>query len=428
MSGIIILTIFVFFIILKFPMGIALGLSSILGLLIFKFVPLIVLGQLAFQCLFNFSFLALPFYILAGLIMTQGNISRQLVNLANSVIGNIRGGLSMVVIIASAFFAALSGSSTATTIAIGSITLPDFLKQGYEKDFALATVASGGVLGPIIPPSIGFILYGISTQTSIAKLFMGGVVPGFLMVILLLVTVYFISIKKGYQKTIEKISFLNILKAIANAKWALLVPVIILGGIYAGVFTPTEAGAIACVYSIIISMFVEKKLSWSQLFSIFREATIMSGVILFLVVTAGMFGRTLVLAKIPQTLAAGILSVTDSPFIGMLLINIFLLFVGCVMEPSCAILLLAPMLLPVAVSFGFDPVHFGIILVLNITIGAITPPVGCCLFAASAMGDMPVERIAKQALPFLFVYLVCLMLIILFPSISLWLPNLLSAR
>lgn len=420
------LLVFFVLIIVRMPMGIALGVSSILGVIL-SGLSLSVVAQSAFNALYSFSILAIPFFIFAGNIMSEGGISKRLVDLAHLLVAKITGGLAMVVVLASAFFAALSGSSTATTVAIGGMMTPEMEKKGYDKDYSLAVAAAGGVIGPIIPPSVGFILYGVATSTSIADLFLGGVIPGILMLIFLMATVYITAKKKGYKG--EKINRTAKEKwqIVWKSKWAILVPVIILGGIYSGLFTPTEAGAVACLYALIVAAFIEKRLTWKGLLHALIDSCVLSAAVLFLVGTATVFGRVMVIARIPQELSALILSISENPVIVMMLINVFLLIVGCIMDASASILILSPILLPVALTCGYSALEFGIILVANLTIGAITPPVGCCLFAASVMGKRPLEKIAYEALPFLLALILVLVLLIIFPQLCSWLPVLYNA-
>jgi len=426
MEATIMLCVFFILIAIKIPMAVAIGISCLVAIFGLDAAPLIMLGQQAFEGLWSFPIVAIPFYILAGNLMSRGGISQALFDFAYSFVGRITGGLAMVVVLASAFFAALSGSSTATTVAIGGMALPKMLEKGYGKDYALAIAAAGGVLGPIIPPSVGFVLYGVATETSVADLFLGGIVPGVVCAILLMIMVFFTAKKRGYKGTDERFSWKQVGKTFWVAKYAILVPVIILGGIYGGIFTPTEAGAVACVYSILVSMFVQRTVNFKELIETLAESCLTTAAVMFLVGTATTFGRILTMAQVPQQLAAFITEVAGSRFMALLMINIFLLIVGCIMDSACAILILSPMLLPVVKGFGVTGLHFGLIVCLNLTIGAITPPVGCCLFAASVMGQYPLEKIAKAALPFLFALIVGLMLVTYIPALTEFLPAVLD--
>jgi len=425
MSGIVMLIIFFAVILfLKIPMAFGLLISSIVGMLVFNITDIVYVGKAAFESLYSFTIIAIPLYIFAGVLMTRGGIAKQLCDFCYSLVAKITGGLAMVTLLASAIFAAISGSSTATTVAIGGMMYPEMKNKGYDEDFSLAVAAAGGVVGPIIPPSVGFILYGVCTGTSISDLFLGGVLPGIFMTVFMCIVAFFICKKKGYSGETAAYEKKSALKTAWDAKWALFVPVIILGGIYSGLFTPTEAGAVVCVYAIIISMFVLKTVSVKELFQICADSTVSSAAILILVATATIFGRVLTLAQVPQMLTNFIIGIGANKFVVILAINIFLLIVGCVMEASAAIMLLSPLLLPVALNFGFSPLQFGVILVANLTIGAITPPVGCCLFAASVIGERPVEKVAKAGLPFLGALLIVLVMVCAFPWMSEALPAL----
>ena len=426
MAGLVMLLVFFAVILfLKIPMAIGLLVSSIVGMLFFDITDLVYVGKAAFESLYSFTTIAIPLYIFAGVLMSRGGIAKQLCDFCYAIVSKITGGLAMVTMLASAIFAAISGSSTATTVAIGGMMYPEMVKKGSDEDFSLAVAAAGGVVGPIIPPSIGFILYGVCTGTSISDLFLGGVVPGLCMTLFMCIVAYFICKKKHYKG--ESLpGGKGVLKTAWEAKWALLVPVIILGGIYSGMFTPTEAGAVVCVYAIFVSMFILRTVTLKELFQIFADSTISSAAILILVATATIFGRVLTLAQVPQTLTQFITGLGANKITVMLLINLFLLIVGCVMEASAAIMILSPLLLPVAASFGFSALQFGVILVANLTIGAITPPVGCCLFAASVIGERPVEKIARSAVPFLIALLIVLTLVCIFPWMSEWLPSVFS--
>ena len=426
MISVILLVSFFALIVVGLPMGVALGTSTIIGLLATNFSPLVMVGKTAFDGVYSYSLLALPFYIFAGYIMSSGGIAEKLIKLAHSFVAKITGGLAMVTVMACAFFAAISGSSTATTAAIGAMMVPDMEKAGYDKNYSLAVAAAGGVIGPIIPPSISFVLYGVATETSVGDLFIAGIVPGILLAIALMIVVYFTCKKAGMKGSeTEKRGLRGIAKAVWEAKWAVLLPIIILGGIYGGFCTPTEAGAVASVYAIVVSMFITRTLTVRGLIDALIESTLTSGVILFMVSTATIFGRILTLAQTPQQLASAIIGIAGSKFVALLLINVLLLIVGCLMEASAAIIILSPLLLPVVASFGISPIQFGVILVLNMCIGAITPPVGCCLYTACTIGNVGMEKIVPKVIPFFLAELAVLALVCVIPGLSTGLVSLL---
>lgn len=416
-KGLILLIMFFALVFLKVPIGISMVASSAIAVLLFKLGPLTIIGTAFFNGLYATAILALPFYIFAGNVMTRGGIAKKLCDMVGSIFERFTGGYGMVTVIASAFFAAISGSASATTASMGSMMVPEMEKHGYKQDFALAIAAAGGVIGPIIPPSVIFVLYGVATQTSIADLFVGGIIPGVLIAVALCVMVFFLSRGKGIQKG-KAYSFVEIIKGIWYAKWALLVPIIILGGIYGGIFTPTEAGAVAGVYAVIISLFVEKTLNFKGLIKVAIESAVTSAALLFVCGAATAFGRVMTLLKVPQNLTAAILSVSESKLVVLILINIALLLIGCVMDSGAAIIILAPLLAPVAAQFAINPVHFGVILCVNVAIGAITPPIGSCLFAASIIGDTPYSKLCKAVVPFVITEVICLILLNAIPALS----------
>ncbi len=423
------LLIFLALTILRLPMGIGLGVASLFAIFNLRTLNLSILGQVMVTANQSYVLIAIPLFIFAGNVMSEGGIAGKLVNVAKLLVRRITGGLGMVEAIACAFFAAISGSSTATTVAIGSMMTPDLIKKGYKKDFALAIAACGGVVGPIIPPSICFVLYAVSSSSSVIDLFTGGILPGIIMTLFVCIAIYLVCKKKGYDvaenddrtasSTREPAG-----KILWDAKWALMTPIIILGGIYSGLFTPTEAAAVACFYSIVVSVFIEKNMSWKRLWEMFIDAGIMTARIMFLMGVANVFGRVMTMAQVPKILSEAIISLSDNRYVIMFLINILLLFVGCIMDPSASILILTPILLPVVQAYGFSTLQFGIIMVTNLCIGAVTPPVGCCLFAASAMGKEKIENVAKAAFPLLVAQLLVLFLEIVCAPISTFLPSL----
>lgn len=409
------------------PVGISLGISSLLYLVVVQHAPVIAAVQRIVVAADSFSLLALPLFIISGNLMTDGGISRRLIDFVDALVGWMRGGLAIVTTIACMFFGAISGSNTATTAAIGSIMIPGMAAKHYDPEFAAAITSASGVLGAIIPPSLMMISYGTITGASISGLFMGGFLPGILCGLSLIVVSYIICCKQGFVSD-KKFSFGRLMATFKDAILALLMPVIVLGGIYGGIFTPTEAAAVACVYCFIIATFVYKEITFKDLPRILISSIHTSSGIMLLVCTASLFGWGLTVGKVPQMVAAAILGITKSKFLILLLINIVLLIVGCFLESIAAIVILTPVLFPIAMALGLNPIHFGIIVCVNICIGTLTPPFGVCLFVSSGITQIPLERIAKKSLPFLAALLVCLMLITYVEPISMFLPNLIAGK
>lgn len=414
---------FAILLILTVPIGISLGIASLIAIVYSGSLPTEFLMKELVNSIDSFPLMAVPFFILAGEIMGKGGISERLFNVANAVVGNKTGGFAIATIITCMFFAAISGSGPATVAAIGSIMIPSMVKQGYDLKFATAVVAAAGSIGVIIPPSIPMVIYGVTGNASIGDLFIAGIIPGLLVGIALSIWAYLYSKKKGFKGTDEPTSIKNIIKATWDAKWALLVPVIILGGIYGGFFTPTEAAVIAVVYGLIAGMFIYREIKIKMLPKVFSDSALMTATILIIVGTATAFGRLLTLEQIPNQVAEAMLAISESPTVIILLITVFLLFVGCFMDTLAAIIILTPILLPVATQIGYDPVHFGIIMVVNLAIGFITPPLGVNLFVASGISGLSIESLSRAIIPFFFAMLITLILIIFIPQISLMLVN-----
>lgn len=425
MNTLLLLGIFFLFVVMKVPVAISLIISSLMGCYILDLAPLTAIAGSAMNSLFSYPLLAIPFYIFAGTIMTRGGISKKLCDWIGTLFNRFTGGLGLVTVVASAFFAAISGSATATTASIGSMMLPEMEKQGYRRPYALSIAAAGGVIGPMIPPSIMLVLYGVGTETSIGSLFLAGLVPGIILAAFLCCAIYITARKEGLTSNAnERFSLSAFGKTMWRAKWAILVPIIILGGIYGGIFTPTEAGAVCCVYAIIVAMTLERTLNFKSLIGCASEAAVISATIFILLASAGIFGRVLTLAQVPQQLSAAILAVAGNKVVMLLLVNLLLLLIGCVMDGGAAVVILAPLLLPVVEAFGVDPIHFGVIICLNLSIGAITPPVGSCLFTASIIGDTPLEKISRNIIPFLIAEVAALMVIVFVPQLSMALVSL----
>jgi tripartite ATP-independent transporter DctM subunit len=405
------------------PVAIAVGLAAVAGLSLYTPLPLVLVAQQAFASLDKFPLAAVPFFILAGNLMGEGGISRRLVDFAKSLVGGVQGGLACTCILTCMIFAAVSGSSVATTFAIGAILIPAMIKHGYPVSFAASLQASAAELGVIIPPSIPMILYGVAAEVSIGELFVAGFGPGLLIAGALMLSVWVWCRIRGYGKT-DREGRLAVLPATRAAGLALMMPVIILGGIYGGVFTPTEASIVAVFYALIVSCFVYRELDLAGVLAILRKSVVSSSVIMLIIAMAGLFSFLLTRAGVPAQIGAYIIATFDSGWSFLLAVNMFLFVIGMFIETSAAIIVLAPILAPVAISFGIDPVHFGMVMVVNLALGMITPPFGVNLFAACAVARISLDRMTKSLLPFIGVVLACLMLITYAPWISLALRDL----
>ncbi len=411
-----------FFFIINIPIGIAIALSSIVAIMIQGDIPFIIVVQKMFTATDSFPLMAVPFFILSGSLMEYGGISRRLVDFAYSIVGNASGGLALVAIIASLFFGAISGSAAATVAAIGGILIPAMIKRGYDTNYSTAVSASAGTLGVMIPPSIPLVIYGVLTGVSVGALFIGGIVPGILVGITLMVVGYRIARERGYKGD-EKPDIRKILKAFKEAVFALLMPVIILGGIYGAVFTPTEASVVAVVYGFIVGFFVYRELKLKDIKDIMVDSVVSTAVIMFIIATASVFGWVLASEQIPQVIAGGILSISINPVVILALINILLLFIGTFMETIAAIIIVVPVLLPIVTQIGVDPLHFGLIVVVNLAVGMITPPLGVCLFVGCSIAKITLEDISKAILPFLVAMIVDILIITYIPAVSTFLPK-----
>jgi C4-dicarboxylate transporter DctM subunit len=408
---------------LSVPVAISIGLVSF-AILYEKGLPIVAAIQAAFESLDSFSLMAVPFFILAGNIMQAGGISQRLIGLANAIVGWLRGGLGAAAVLTSMMFATISGSSSATTAAIGSTTIPAMKEKGYPVNFAAATVAASGELGVIIPPSLPMIIYALVMNTSITELFIAGIIPGLLVGLSLMLTVFATASVMGFDRVrpVAPREWLRgVLRAAIDASLALLMPVIILGGIYGGAFTPTEAAVIAVAYGFLISFFVYKQLTLAEVGRIFVKSALVSAGILFIVAFASAFGFALTINQVPQQVGAWITSVAGSAFTFLLLVNGLLFVVGMFMETLAAIIILAPILGPVAVHFGIDPLHFGMIFVVNLAIGMVTPPVGVNLFIACEIAGLRIDQLVRPLLIFLAVLAVDVLIISYVPALSLML-------
>jgi C4-dicarboxylate transporter, DctM subunit len=411
---------------LSISIAVAIGGSAMLGLALFDADKLVLAPKEMFAAIDKFPLAAVPFFILAGNLMETGGISRRLVDFAKSLVGGVQGGLPMTCVLTCMIFAAVSGSSVATTFAIGAILIPALIKHGYPTSYAAALQATSAELGVIIPPSIPMILYGVSAEVSIGELFIAGFGPGLLIGGALMLFVHLYCRYKGWGKT-DGDGRLSVPTATLKAGWALLMPVIILGGIYGGIFTPTEAAVVAVFYALTVGLFIHRELELKDLAAVFRKSVISSAVIMFIIANAGLFAFLITRAGVPEALGAWLTEVLKSPVWFLLGVNAALFVIGMFIETSAAIIVLAPILVPVARHFGVDPVHFGTIMVVNLALGMITPPFGVNLFAACTVARISLDQIVGRLGPFVLVIIGCLMLVTYIPAISLTLRDIVYA-
>ncbi len=419
--------IFILFMVLCFatvPIGISIGLSCVIYSLLGGAVDMNYITTNMFTGCDSFPLMAIPFFVLSGALMEGGGLSKRLVDFFDSFVGHKTGGLAVVCVITCMFFGAISGSAPATVAAIGTIMAPSMINRGYSKGFTMALIAASGCLGTIIPPSIPMVMFGVATDTSIASLFMAGFLPGITCGLCLIVLSVIISKKKGWTGNGLTFSWGRVARQFKEANWALLVPVIILGGIYGGIFTPTEAAVVSVVYALIVGLFVYKELDLKKVYVKLFDSAKTTGTILIIVATGTVLGRVLTLEKIPTMVANALESATDSRIVILLLINLVLLVVGCLMETTSAILIIAPILTPIMVDFGVNPIHFGIIMVVNLSIGFITPPVGANLFVACGIGNLKFQELVKNIWSFLIALLIGLLCITYIEPIAMLLPTL----
>ncbi len=419
----VILTSFVLILATGASIGVGLGLSSAIVLYGVLDMPLIVVVQRMFTSVDSFSFMAVPFFMLAGAFMSEGGVTRRIVDFSMALVGALAGGLALVVAVAGMFFAALSGSSAATTAAIGASMIDEMERRGYPRSFAAAVVASGGTVGIVIPPSITMVVYGSIANTSIADLFMAGFVPGILMGVTMCVVSWVISKKNGYKGE-GQFSLRRMARSFRECFWALMMPVIILGGIYSGMFTPTEAAAVAAVYGAFVGFFIYRELTLKDLPRTLLSAAYNTTMIMFVVGAANLFGWILTNAQVPHMLAASFATLTDSPLVFLMLVNVLLLFIGTLINASAAVVILTPILLPVALGLGIDPMFFGVLMVVNLAIGCITPPVGLDLFVVASITGISIDKVTAKVMPYLLMLLVDLVIPTYFPSIITFLPAL----
>lgn len=415
--------VFILMLIISVPIGVSLGIASVVTILVLNPVSVDSFTQTTIQGLNSFPLMAVPLFAFAGDIMGKGGISKRLLDLASILFNRVTGGLGVVAIVASLFFAAISGTGSGTVAAIGTIMIPAMVARNYNKAFSGALVATAGTLGAVIPPSITMIIYAVTAGVSVTGMFSASIGPGVLIAIALIIYTLYYARKKGYQGEGEQFSFKEFIIKFIKAIPALLLPFIVLGGIYGGVFTPTEAAAVAVVYGILVSVFLYKEVKISELPYIGFNAVMLSAAVLIIIGVSSGFGHILTIAQVPNTISDWILDISSNVILVMLLINMLLLFVGTFMETNAAIIILVPILLPVVMELGVDPLHFGIIMIINLAIGFITPPVGANLFMASQVSQIKFDELVRAIIPWILVMIVVLLVITFTPSISLWLPS-----
>lgn len=414
------------FMFLGMPVAVALGLSSIATILLFANDSLASLVLKMFETSEHFTLMAIPFFILAGSFMTTGGVARRMIRFANASVGHLHGGLAIASVLACVLFAAVSGSSPATVVAVGSIVIAGMVRAGYTESFAAGVVCNAGTLGILIPPSIVLVVYGAATETSVGRLFMAGVVPGVLLGVVLMAVIYIVARVKKMPRQ-PRASAREIFVAARDSIWGLLLVVIILGGIYGGIFTPTEAAAVAAVYAFFVAVFVYRDINLKQVPEVLIDSGKITIMLMFIIVNALLFAHVLTTERIPQMIAEQIVAMDMAPWQFLIVVNILLLIGGAFMEPTGIILILAPILFPIATQLGIDPVHLGILIVVNLEIGMITPPIGLNLFVTAGITSLSIGGVIRAASPWLIVLLAYLIFITYVPQVSLWLPDLLGS-
>jgi len=407
------------------PVAVALGLSSLVTILFFAQDSLASLSLKLFETSEHYTLLAIPFFILGGTFLTTGGVARRMIRFANACIGHMRGGLAMASVMACMLFAAVSGSSPATVVAVGSIVIAGMQRAGYPLPFAAGVICNAGTLGILIPPSIVMVVYAAATETSVGKLFMAGVIPGIMLGLMLMVAIY-LRAHAIKLKTQERATLREVLQSGRDSLWGLLLIVIILGGIYGGVFTPTESAAVACVYAFLVTFFVYRDYKWRDLPHLIHRVVKTVAMVMMLIGFSVGFGYMMALMQIPAKVTMFFLTISENKYVFLLLVNILLLLLGTFMDLAPMLLICTPIFLPVIKTLGIDPVHFGMIMILNLGIGLITPPVGPTLFVGCAVGKVTIEQVSKELWPFYGAMCVALLLVTYIPAISLWLPGLMK--
>ena len=427
MTGYLLFSIFFVLLFMGLPIALCVGMASMFTLLLNgQGVPLTVLVQRLYAATDSFPMMAIPYFIVAGTIMEKGGLSLRLVNFASSLVGPIKGGLGHVTVVTSMFFAAISGSGPATTAAVGGVMIPAMEKANYDKKFATALTATAGALGPLIPPSVLFVTFGVATNVSIGALFMSGVIPGLLVGGTLILVMAFVARKNGYVGTEKGYSLTNIWEAFKKAFWVILMPLIVLGGIYGGIFTPTEAAIVATVYGLFLGFVVYREIKIKDLPEVFINSALTSAMVMFVIACAQSFSWIMSSEQVTVAIANAILSITSNKFVLLLLLNVMLLISGCFIELNASIVIFAPMLMPIMEQIGVHPVHFGCFMVANLCLGLVTPPLGVNLYVACGLMKMKIEEVTPVLIPIVGVCMVAILLTTFIPAIALWLPGMLG--
>jgi C4-dicarboxylate transporter DctM subunit len=423
MSVAVLFGIFFLLLILGTPIAISLGVATITALLTFTYIPATEISAMIFTKVDHYSLMAIPMFVLAGGLMSKGGSATRIIDFAKACVGHLPGGLPIAAIFASIIFAAVSGSSPATVVAIGSIMFGAIVQAGYPRKYAVGTIATSGSLGILIPPSIVLIVYGVTAEVSIGKLFMAGVVPGIMIGIMLMAVTYIGARRLGFKRT-EPAPWKERLRTMKEASWGLFTIVIVIGGIYGGIFTPTEAAAVAAIWAFVIAVFVYKDISLKEFPTIALDSAKTTAMIMFIIANAMLFAHFLTLENIPQMLTQTLVDWNVDVIMFLIFVNILLIVAGMFMEPSAIIMIMVPLLLPVAVALGIDPIHFGIMITINMELGMVSPPIGLNLFVTSSLTKLPMKDVMVATLPWTATIFVGLMLVTYIPEITLWLPNL----
>lgn len=426
MSVAVLFGLFFFLVIIGAPIAICLGAATFTTMMLFTPISPIEISSMIFEKVEHYSLMAIPMFILAGNLLSKGSAAQRIIEFAKSIVGHLPGGLPISAIFASIIFAAVSGSSPATVVAIGSIMFGAIMQAGYPKKYAVGTIATAGSLGILIPPSIVLIVYGVTAEVSIGRLFMAGVVPGIMLGIMMMVVTYVGAVRLGFKRT-EPAPFKERLKKMKDASWGLMTIVIVIGGIYGGIFTPTEAAAVAAIWAFFISVFVYKDIKLAEFYTTALESAKTTAMIMFIIANAMLFAHFLTIENIPQGITEALIEANVDKYMFLLMVNILLIIAGSFMEPSAIIMIMVPLLLPVAIALGIDPIHFGIVITINMELGMVSPPVGLNLFVTSGLTGMSIKDVIVATLPWTLTILVGLILVTYIPQIALFLPDLMFA-